>query len=294
MTMPAKTKDYGKKIDPITLDHLKEYENELKVAQLSDHTIRQYMAVLYKVFAEIGKALDQLNYDDVFNWLGKHPKWKKTSLYNRQSVLSTFFDFCEGQGYMSKNLIKKNWRTQLPKGMPKALNDYEYAQLRIAMSQCSLRDRSILELLDTTGMRREELLRLNVGDVQSKDRSIKVLGKGNKERLVQFSEQADYYLEKYCQGRPKEDPLFLNRDGNRLGVQGLYRICVNVGKKAEITRSLSPHVLRHTFATRRLQAGDTMSEVGDKLGHEDPDTTKGYAAILQSDVVMFYDKAQVR
>jgi integrase/recombinase XerC len=166
-----------------------------------------------------------------------------------------------------------------------------------------LRDRALLELLYATGMRVSELTRLNLPDVDMQERIARVLGKGGKERLVPFGEHARRALQEYFPAREglltrskKPDPhaMFLNRFGGRLSDRSVRRLLDKAIVRAGVLHNVSPHALRHTFATHLLQAGADLRSIQELLGHSSLSTTQGYTNVDMEHIIQVYDSAHPR
>jgi site-specific recombinase XerD len=152
----------------------------------------------------------------------------------------------------------------------------------------SLRDRALMELLYAAGLRVSELAGLDTSDVDLRDGSVRVLGKGNKERVGVFGEPATAALQKYLKdGRnellsDKETALFLNRFGGRLTPRSVQSLVRKYATKAGLPRAVHPHLLRHSFATHLLDGGADLRVVQELLGHESPNTTQVYTHVTEA------------
>jgi len=167
-----------------------------------------------------------------------------------------------------------------------------------------LRSLAMLELFYSSGLRLGELAGLNITDVDFNQALVKVRGKGRKERIVPIGGQARLALQEYLaktgDTRKKGDadffnsPLFLNARGTRISVRSIARIVDEATKKSGIGRKISPHALRHTFATHLLNAGADLRSIQELLGHESLSTTQKYTAVNISRMMEIYDKAHPR
>jgi len=155
-----------------------------------------------------------------------------------------------------------------------------------------LRDRAIVEFFLSTGCRLSELTNLNVREVDLKNRTAQVTGKGRKLRFVHFSELSAILLKKYLAIRNKDHPaLFLTREGSRLGNQGVQQMAHKLGESAGLTHKLTPHCFRHTFATHLLSKGADMNLISDLLGHNDLNITRIYANLLPERLTSLYRRS---
>lgn len=169
---------------------------------------------------------------------------------------------------------------KIPKRLRRSLNIEELEKLRIACKDD--RERAIIEFLFATGCRVSEVVDCNVNDLNFSDNSLKVIGKGNKERFVFFSDKTKVYINKYLNSRPKnniDDALFIyiKQPYKRLSKRAIELIVSNVAKRSELNKNVYPHLLRHTMATLGLQNGADIVTIQNLLGHSDPSTTQIYA-----------------
>lgn len=191
---------------------------------------------------------------------------------------------------MDTVVMKKRWRPKLPQSLPKFLNDNEYARVKLAAETLSLRNRALILFLFSSGCRRSEVSNLTIQDVNIGLRTAEVKGKGKKIRLVHFSEECALVLKDYLSTRTYEpdDALFVSRLGCRLQPGGIFKITVELGKKAGLKQSLHPHCCRHTFATNMLAKGAELEFIADEMGHSDLNTTRNYARIPTEDMILAY------
>ena len=181
---------------------------------------------------------------------------------------------------------------QAERKLPKVLSiDEVEALLQIpkATSAFGIRDKAMLELLYATGLRVSELIELNITDVHLTMGFVRCIGKGNKERIIPLgslaAEAIQHYIEK---GRPEllgkktAEALFLNHHGNRLSRQGFWKILKRLAKEANIQKELTPHTLRHSFATHLLENGADLRAVQEMLGHADISTTQIYTHVSKT------------
>ncbi len=199
---------------------------------------------------------------------------------------------------------------RVPVGLPKALTEDEVASLLAATgggSPKALRDRAILELLYSTGMRISELTGLSLGDLQLADGTLRALGKGSKERLVPVGRYARDALESWLGtgGRPAMAParwarradaeaVFLNTRGGRLSRQGAWAVVRSYGDRVGLGARLTPHVLRHSCATHMLEHGADIRVVQELLGHASVATTQVYTKVTADRLRAVYDAAHPR
>jgi integrase/recombinase XerC len=157
------------------------------------------------------------------------------------------------------------------------------------------RDRALLELLYASGLRVSELAGLDLDDVDLAQRTVRVLGKGAKERFVPFGAPAAAALDGYLEGRGHgAGPLFLGRRGRRLGVRSIFDVVRRRARAAGITRRVTPHTLRHTFATHLLDRGADLRMIQELLGHSRLSTTQRYTHVTASRLMQVYERAHPR
>jgi len=164
-----------------------------------------------------------------------------------------------------------------------------------------LRDRALIELLYATGMRVSELISVRAADLHLAERYLTCIGKGNKERLIPIGEQAAAWIQTYQrEGRPallkgrSSARLFVNARGGPLSRVGFWKILKAYGRRANLPRSLSPHVLRHSFATHLLERGADLRAIQMMLGHSDLSTTQIYTHVLEARLRSIYDRFHPR
>lgn len=194
---------------------------------------------------------------------------------------------------------------KMERSLPKVLNLQEVEILLDSPKQndhFGIRDKAMLEILYATGIRVSELIGLNLGDVHLTMGFVRCIGKGNKERIIPIGHTAANALQSYLSfGRPhfitkkhKEDALFLNHHGNRLTRQGFWKILKRLAKEAGIEKDLTPHTLRHSFATHLLENGADLRAVQEMLGHADISTTQIYTHVSKTRLKDVYSKFHPR
>jgi integrase/recombinase XerD len=212
------------------------------------------------------------------------------SIARHMTTLRNFYSFLTREGEIpadpSEFLIPpKQWSN-----LPKYLNREEIERLLTApdAKPTGIRDRAMLELLYATGLRVTELCRLELNNVEKDSGVLRVTGKGNKQRLVPFGESAGEAIAQYLnQGRPgllkgrASRFLFVTARGGALTRQGFWKLLVGYGKKAGIFRDLTPHVVRHSFATHLVEGGADLRSVQIMLGHADISTTQVYTHVAR-------------
>lgn len=228
--------------------------------------------------------------DDVRKWLQVWGAGKKESTINlRLSVLTSFFNFCLEEDYLTYEIMKKRWRPKIPRALPKSLNSKELSRLRIAVDKMNIESRALFELFVSSGCRRFEVANLNVENIDFTNDSASVIGKGNKKRIVFFSKKCSMLLKKYLKTRTT-GPVFLNYYGKRLSTKGIYLLIRKIKEMSQMDIRLTPHILRHTFATNQLSKGAKIRVIADFLGHTNIDTTRIYTKVNPKDLIAEYKK----
>lgn len=279
----------------------------------SKHTIKAYLADI-KEFSLVIKEMDLLlpdNSDIDFARLDEAPirvyisklynKNKKVSISRKLASIRTFFEFLIRTGSMKSNSAKLVPTPKGEKRLPTFLTVDEVVKLVEAPGSDNAyesRDRAILELLYSCGLRVSELVGINLGDLDLDSMSVKVLGKGNKERMVPLGSKActaiKIYLSQRLDLKPKEDHLFVNSRGGRLTTRSIDRIIKKYAIMSGIPKNISPHVLRHTFATHLLGGGADLRAIQEMLGHKSLSTTQRYTHTSIEKLMEIYDKTHPR
>jgi integrase/recombinase XerC len=216
----------------------------------------------------------------------------------RLAAVRSWFKFLVRRGVLPVNAARHVVSPKLPRKLAGFLPIDETMELvdgrRVAGAEVA-RDRAILELLYATGVRVSELTGLDVSDVDRAERTVTVLGKGSKERMVPYGEAAAKALEGYLARRGRDDgALFRNARGGRLTVRSVHTIVRRAARTAGITRRVTPHTLRHTFATHLLDAGADLRMIQELLGHSRLSTTQRYTHVAADQLMRVYDGAHPR
>ena len=235
----------------------------------------------------------------------KERKYAVTTLARKVAAAKSFFSFMLAEGKIKDNPMENISSPKLGKSLPDAISIRQVRQLidqpaRLSTSEAK-RDRAMLELLYASGMRVSELVSLNMGDVDTKGCYVRCFGKGNKERMVPIYQQAAKIVEEYVtEVRPifvhneSEQALFVNQRGDRLTRQGLWQILKAYAKSAGLGNKVTPHTLRHSFATHMLSGGADLRSVQELLGHANISTTQIYTHLTSEHIRRTYDKAHPR
>ncbi|MBN2168263.1 MAG: site-specific tyrosine recombinase XerD [Actinobacteria bacterium] len=226
------------------------------------------------------------------------------SVAQAYSVIRMFHRFLVTEGWTENDPSGVLDSPRMPMRLPRALSLEQIEKLLSAPAgdePVSMRDRAIMELLYATGMRISELVGLDVRDMQTEEMFVRCKGKGDKWRIVPYGKETDRVLSDYIDAaRPeimhgKGSPaVFLNLRGGRLTRQGCWMIIKKHAKSAGLEDVVTPHVLRHTFATHMLEGGANLLVVQELLGHVSVSTTQIYTSVSKKHLIDIYNKAHPR
>ena len=264
-----------------------------QVEGCSDRTINYYRTTLLKMLESVRKKIAYINTDDLRKYLASYRENKtisKTTIDNIRRVLSSFFSWLEDEDYILKNPVRRIHKIKTGRVVKEVLSDENFEILR---DNCSnIRDLAMIELLNSTGIRVGELVRLNIEDVLFNERECIVLGKGDSERTVYFDAKTKIHLLKYLESRKDNNPaLFVSfkKPYNRLGINGVERRIRELGNMSNI-KKVHPHKFRRTMATNAIDKGMPIEQVQRLLGHVQIDTTMQYAMVNQNNVKIAHRK----
>jgi integrase/recombinase XerD len=221
------------------------------------------------------------------------------------AAIRSFYRFLRLTGAVGVNPAEDVHGPRLMSGLPHFLSTEDVDALMAApdvSSPAGVRDRALVEVLYATGLRVSELVGLRLTDVRLDEGYLQCVGKGDKPRIVPFGDEAGSWVRRYlAEGRPgllggKESPwLFVNaRGGARLSRSGFWKILKALGRRAGVRAHLSPHVLRHSFATHLLERGADLRAIQAMLGHADLSTTQIYTHVLEARLRQVYDRFHPR
>ncbi|MDO4996313.1 MAG: tyrosine recombinase XerC [Bacilli bacterium] len=269
------------------IDYLKYQKN------YSDYTIENYSSDIDEFFvfldSELIKFLD-VTYDEIRIYLMrlKDKNDKNVSIDRKLSSLRGFYKYLANEGYVKNNVFSLVSGPKKEKKLPRY---FEYNELEELFNvpdlstPTGLRDRLLLEMLYATGVRVGELVNIKVKDIDLSSRTILILGKGNKERIVTYGDYCSDSLDDYLRNGYNtlnvnhEEYLFLNNNGGPLTERGVRYILDKIIKQTEIHKNISPHMIRHSFATHLLNEGCDLLSVQKLLGHESIKATQIYTHV---------------
>ena len=237
-------------------------------------------------------------------YLGKLD-YSKSTIARKLATLRSFYKFCLRRGYVQSNPLASIRTPKQEKRLPKFLDPEQVSTLLRTPDDNTLlgaRDRAMLEVMYSTGIRVSELVDLNASDVDSLGQAVRVRGKGRRERIAPIGPTALAAINKYM-GLRKADPrsanfnqdaLFVNKHGQRLSTRSVRRKLDKYLAQAGLDPSISPHTLRHTFATHMLENGADLRSVQELLGHQSISTTQVYTHVTAQRLKAAYDEAHPR
>ena len=260
----------------------------------SDYTITNYSIDIEEFYVFLKKEnitrLQDVDYKVLRKYLNymTENKYSNKTISRKLSSLRTFFKYLVKKEIINNNPMILISNPKEEKKLPKYLNYGEIEKiLEIPNKETTLglRNACILEILYSTGIRVSELVNLKIRDIDFYNKKIRVLGKGNKERIVLFGNRCGHLLERYIKesraelNKKKVEHLFLNNLGQNISVRSIENIIDKIEKEACLKFSISPHVFRHTFATHLLDNGADLNSVKELLGHENLNTTAIYTHV---------------
>lgn len=275
---------------------------------LAQNTRTAYIKDLELFRAEVDKDLRLAKRLDIVAYLQtlKNKRFAASTIARRLAALKSFYRFMAAEGYIELDpaqvIEAGNKGTRLPRVL--TIGEVEKLLAAPELSNAEgFRDRTMLEMLYATGMRVSELISLKVTDINLNMKYVLAFGKGSKERLIPLGSVAAGYLEKYLasvrpyllhDGNKIEKSLFLTVYGNGMTRQRFWQIIKDYGSRAGIRKNLSPHTLRHSFATHLLDNGADLRSVQELLGHSDISTTQIYTHLTNNRLRKIYEKAHPR
>ena len=275
------------------------YRNDLYqlAGFVAEETARQGLTPLWPSFSRQGMLSYLLNL--------KERNYAATTAARKVAAAKSFFSFMVAEGNIKDNPILNVTSPRVGKSLPKPIS---ISQAMLLLEQPAKmdapearRDRAILELLYASGMRVSELVSLNLDDINVDGGDVRCFGKGHKERIIPIAPRAASTVKKYLQEArlhllhsDTEQALFLNRRGDRLTRQGLWQILKGYAKSAGLSKEITPHTLRHSFATHMLNGGADLRSVQELLGHANISTTQVYTHLTSEHVRRIYEKSHPR
>ena len=275
------------------------YHNDLYqlAGFVEEEAAKHGLAPLWTSFGREGMLSYMLNL--------KERGYVATTLARKVAAARSFFKFMVAEGILKTDPTENISSPGVGKVLPRPISISQVRRLLEQPTKLSTaeakRDRAMLELLYASGMRISELVSLNLGDVDMEGGYVRCFGKGHKERIIPIHEQAAMAVKKYVEEpRPQlahgksEEALFLNARGERLTRQGFWQKLKEYAKSANMEVQISPHTLRHSFATHMLNGGADLRSVQELLGHANISTTQVYTHLTTEHVRRTYEKSHPR
>ena len=295
-------------------DYLENFKLYLEIERnFSIHTIRAYYSdILSFIIWLDNRDLRLVNHSIVIDYLSSIQKFDlaKTTITRKISAIRMFYKYLYREKIVENNPFLTVHSPKKQKKLPEFLTEQEIDKILNTIkidTPAGFRNRTILELLYATGMRISELTNLNFSDLNIENNEIKVLGKGNKQRIVLISTKAKNFLQTYINTvRPMiskeakneritdDSILFINNTGYRLQAQSVRNSLKNLMSKVEIPKNITPHKFRHSFATKMLENGADLRVVQELLGHSSISNTQIYTHISIQHLTKEYQKAHPR
>jgi len=291
---------------------IEEFVKTLISRGLSEHTITAYKKDLLQLQEFITKyfedgcvRLDQITHlflRDFLRHLSENNRNNRT-LARKATTMKNFFQFCEKNEYLTKNPASNLHIPKFEKKLPKCFSEKEMDELLNIpdlTNKFGIRNRAILELIYSSGLRISEIANCKTGQIDLNDKQIRIIGKGNKERIVPVSSKAKIAIRNYEKNRNQfesrfsDDSLFLSKSGKPLSPNEIREILSRYLNLVAKTQGYSPHSIRHSFATHLLSRGADLRAVQEMLGHNNLSTTEIYTHLTLKDLKKVYEQAHPR
>lgn len=278
------------KIEEAVKRYLEYVEKELNYSPLTkinyENDLNNYMDFLkIKGFNYLNmnkdKVMDYLKYLDNLEYQNK-------SISRILSSIRSFYNYLIEIKLLENNIFKRIKNPKTIKKLPNYLSIVEIENILVTIEEndkVNIRNKCLFELIYSTGLRVSEVSNLKLNDIEYSEKSIRILGKGNKERIVYFGDYAKNLLNKYMKFRKEflkkgeTNYLFVNNNGDKLSRQSIEYIIDKIMKNSKTNHKISPHTLRHTYATHLLDNGADLKSVQELLGHENLNTTEIYTHV---------------
>ena len=257
------------------------YEADKRLLGYSPHTLDAYKLQSSLLIRELGDIeVGEVTHVALKQYLVKQEHLKPASIGHRIKFIRAFFRYLHEEGFLERNVSSKLKEPKQGARVPKALNTEQVELLRDACS--SALEKALTEFFYATGCRIGEVYGLNIKDINWQTRSAMVIGKGNKEREVYFTERCRIWLQKYLQSRKDDhEALFVTarKPIRRMSIARIREIVKEIAKHSEVEVNVYPHRWRHTMATTMLENGAPLNVVMSSMGHVRPSTTMLYASL---------------
>lgn len=272
--------------------------------KLGDNTINSYMLDLEDFFKSFNGSIESCTKKDILAYISSINGLEVSTVNRHISSLKSFFNYLVDESIIKVSPMEEVSSLKSPKKLPKYLSISEVNKLlNIPLnSEFDYRNKAMLELMYATGLRVSELVSIEYSNIDFENSIIRINGKGKKERIIPLGEVASYYLKVYLNDyrskllkRNTYNQVFLNNHGKPITRQGFNYILENIRELTGITKEITPHVLRHSFATHLLEGGADIRSIQEMLGHENISTTNIYTEVvndvLRSNYEMYHNRS---
>ena len=272
--------------------------------KLGDNTINSYMLDLEDFFKTFNGSIESCTKKDILTYISSINGFEVSTVNRHISSLKSFFNYLVDESIIKVSPMEEVSSLKKTKKLPKYLSISEVNKLlNIPLnSEFDYRNKAMLELMYATGLRVSELVSIEYSNIDFENSIIRINGKGKKERIIPLGEVASYYLKVYLNDyrskllkRNTYNQVFLNNHGKPITRQGFNYILENIRELTGIEKEITPHVLRHSFATHLLEGGADIRSIQEMLGHENISTTNIYTEVvndvLRSNYEMYHNRS---
>lgn len=272
--------------------------------KLGDNTINSYMLDLEDFFKTFNGSIESCTKKDILAYISTINGLEVSTVNRHISSLKSFFNYLVDESIIKVSPMEEVSSLKKAKKLPKYLSISEVNKLlNIPLnSEFDYRNKAMLELMYATGLRVSELVSIEYSNIDFENSIIRINGKGKKERIIPLGEVASYYLKVYLNDyrskllkRNTYNQVFLNNHGKPITRQGFNYILENIRELTGVTKEITPHVLRHSFATHLLEGGADIRSIQEMLGHENISTTNIYTEVvndvLRSNYEMYHNRS---
>lgn len=272
--------------------------------KLGDNTINSYMLDLEDFFKTFNGSIESCTKKDILAYISTINGLEVSTVNRHISSLKSFFNYLVDESIIKVSPMEEVSSLKKTKKLPKYLSISEVNKLlNIPLnSEFDYRNKAMLELMYATGLRVSELVSIEYSNIDFENSIIRINGKGKKERIIPLGEVASYYLKVYLSDyrskllkRNTYNQVFLNNHGKPITRQGFNYILENIRELTGIEKEITPHVLRHSFATHLLEGGADIRSIQEMLGHENISTTNIYTEVvndvLRSNYEMYHNRS---
>lgn len=272
--------------------------------KLGDNTINSYMLDLEDFFKTFNGSIESCTKKDILTYISSINGLEVSTVNRHISSLKSFFNYLVDESIIKVSPMEEISSLKKAKKLPKYLSISEVDKLlNIPLnSEFDYRNKAMLELMYATGLRVSELVSIEYSNIDFENSIIRINGKGKKERIIPLGEVASYYLKVYLNDyrskllkRNTYNQVFLNNHGKPITRQGFNYILENIRELTGIEKEITPHVLRHSFATHLLEGGADIRSIQEMLGHENISTTNIYTEVvndvLRSNYEMYHNRS---